>query len=122
MGDFFFCILSMTRQLLLTSGRKDFNLIIRQTQLCVACSCCCRALCARYYLILYLRSMGRKKNKVSNAKNVKYINKSIFFLKTLTFKLQYFWMQYYLMIFPTHYLLNWISHKYVHSHRHKSCC
>jgi len=91
MGDFFlFCILSMTCQLLLTSGRKDFNLIIRQTQLRVAYSCCCRALCARYYLILYLRSMGRKKNKVSNAKNVKYINKSIFFLKTFNFQITIF--------------------------------
>ena len=45
-----FGILSVTRQLLSTSGRKDVNLIIRQTQLCVpcACPCCCRALCARY--------------------------------------------------------------------------
>jgi hypothetical protein len=32
----FFGILSVTRQLLSTSGRRDFNLIIRQTQLCVA--------------------------------------------------------------------------------------
>ena len=48
-----------------TSGRKDFNFIIRQTQLCATCPCCCRALCARYqtnngkYAYINIRNEGK---------------------------------------------------------------
>ena len=53
-GDFFFYFWHslLDGQLLSISGRKDFNLIIRQVSVSCACPCCCRALCARYYLDL----------------------------------------------------------------------
>ena len=54
-----FGIPSVTRQLISTSGRKNFNLIIRQTRLCVACAypCCCRALCSLIWNIVVTNNL-----------------------------------------------------------------
>jgi len=68
----------------------DFNLIIRQTQLCVACPCCCRALCARYYrntVVKLCFSMEKSKVKINLKSNVMSVQMTYY--KAMIYKSKY---------------------------------